>query len=152
MCAVVDSAKAVGAGLPLLEVDGEKGGREAGFDIVKKGELLGGLDGVDGGKGQAKETVVAGVLLELGADLFGEFNGLAGEGCGADSYGVGVDIAARRATVAVGNIPGRAAESFGGIGLGWVVDIMAVNLVTGGLGGKDPAVDSLVSALIQRYE
>ena len=142
MCAVVDGAKAVGAWLALLKVDGEKGGRETGFDIVEKGELLGGLDSVDGGEGQAEEAVVTGVLLELGADFFGEFDGLAGEGGGADSYGVGVDIAAGRATVAIGNVPGRAAEDFGGVGLGWVVDIMAINFVTGGLGGKDPAIES----------
>ena len=142
---VIDDAKAVGAGLTLLEVDGEKWGREAGFNIIKKGELLVGLDGIDGGEGQAKEAVVTGVLLELSTDFFGEFDGLASEGRGADSHGVGVDITARRATVAIGNVPGRAAEGFGGVGLGWVVDIMAVNFVAGGLGRKDPAIDSLIS-------
>ena len=139
MCAVVDGAEAVRAGLALLKVDGEKGGREAGFNVVEKGELLSGLDSVDGGEGQAKEAIVTGILLELGANLFGEFDGLADERCGADSYGVGVDIAARRATVAVGNVPGEAAEGFGGVGLGWVVGIMAVDFVAGGLGGKYPA-------------
>lgn len=144
VCAVVDGAKAVGARLALLQVDGEKRGREAGFDIVEKGELLGGLDCIDGGEGQAEEAVVTGVLLKLSANFFGEFDGLADEGRGADSYGVGVNIAARRATIAVGDVPGRAAEGFGGVGLGWIVGVMAVNFVTGGLGGKDPALDPSV--------
>ena len=108
---------------------------------------MGGLDGVDGGEGQAEEAVITGVLLELGANFFGKFDGLAGEGRGADSNGVGVNVAARRATVAVGNVPGRAAEGFGGVGLGWVIGVMAVHFVTGGLGGKNPALDPSVSTL-----
>lgn len=152
MCAVVDGTKAVGAGLAFLEVGGEERGREAGFDVVEEGQLLVWLNGIDGGEGETEEAVIAGVLLELVADFLGELDGLAGKGGGADCYGVGVDDAAGGAAIAVGDVPGRSGQSFGGIGLGRVVGIVAIDLVGRSLGREDPSIHVSIPLEIESFE
>ena len=60
--ALVDVAEVVGAGGVVLELDGEKGRRELRLDGVEEGLLLLGLHRVDGGHGQAEQTVRVDVL------------------------------------------------------------------------------------------
>lgn len=89
----VNVAKVVATGRTLLQVGREEWGVEAGLGVGEEGLLLVGLDGVDGAEGEA-EKAVALVLGELGADGFGQFDGLAGDGCTADVDNIGVNIAA----------------------------------------------------------
>jgi len=105
--------------------------------------LLLGLDGVDRGEAEAEKTVVADVLLELGAHLLGELDGLVGERGLANGDGVCVDIAARARLVAVGDAPGVPLELVGGAGLRWVIDGMTIDLVGGGLGREYPTIDMI---------
>ena len=65
----IRGAESVGAWLALLEVYGEQGGREAGFDVIEEGELFHRLDCIDGGEGESKETIVVDVSLKLLADF-----------------------------------------------------------------------------------
>ena len=137
---VVNGAKGVSAGLALLEIGGEQRRREARLDVIKEGQLLLWLDCVDRRKCQAQETVVARVLGELGADLFSELNSLIGERGLANGDGVSVYIAAGATSVAVGYIPGIALKRFRRIGLGWVISVMAINLIGRCLRRENPAV------------
>lgn len=89
----VDVAKVVVAGLTLFQVGCEERGVEAGLRVGEEGLDLVGRDGVDGGKGEAKEAIAL-VLSEFRADCFGRFDGLAGDGCTADVDGVSVDVTA----------------------------------------------------------
>ena len=142
---VIDSAEGVGSRPSLLEIGGEQWRRQAGLDVVKEGQLLLGLDGVFGRKSQAEKAIVAGVLLELGAHLFGELDSLVGE-CGlANSNGIGVDISTGAALITIGDAPGVALELLGGARLGWVVGVVTIDFVRRGLSGEDPAIKHLVA-------
>ncbi len=90
-------------------------------------------DGVDGGEGEAEEAVGF-ILSEFRGDGFGEFDGLACYGCAAYVDGVGVDVAAGGAAVAVANGPGFAGELLGGGGIGGVVDVVVGLFVCGEFG------------------
>ena len=105
--------------------------------------MLLGLDGIDRGEAKAEETVVTDVLLELGAHLLGELNGLVGERGLANGDGVGVDIAARARLVTVGDAPGVPLELVGGAGLRWVINDMTIDLVGGSLGREHPTIDMI---------
>ena len=80
-------------------------------------------DGVDGGEGEAEEAVGF-ILSEFRGDGFGEFDGLACDGCTAYVNGVGVDVTTSGAAIAVANGPGFAREFLGGGGIGRVVDVV----------------------------
>ena len=138
---VIDSAEGVGSRPALLEIGGEQWRRQAGLNVVEEGQLLLGLDGVDGGKGQAEKAIVAGVLLELGAHLFGEFDSLVGESGLANSNGIGVDISTRAAPITIADAPSVALELIGGARLGWVVGVVTIDFVSRGLRGEDPAIE-----------
>lgn len=129
----VDVAEVVAAGLAFLQVGGEEGGVEAGFGVGEEGLDLVGRDGVDGAKGQAQEAVAL-VLSEFGADLFGQFDGLAGDRGSADVDHVSVDVAAGGAAVSIADAPGLAAVHFGGFGVCGVVNAVPSLLVGGQLG------------------
>ena len=100
--------------------------------------MLVGGDGVDGGEGEAEETVGF-ILGEFRGDGFGEFDGLAGDGCAAYVDGVAVDVTAGGAAVAVTDGPCLAGEDFGGGGLGGVVDVVVGLLICRKFGREDPA-------------
>lgn len=114
--------------------------------------MLLGLDGVDRGEAQAEKTVVADVLLELGAHLLGELDGLVGERGLANGDGVCVDIAARARLVAVGDTPGGPLELVGGAGLRWVINGMTVDLVSGSLGREHPTINMIRDVLRKRCD
>ena len=95
--------------------------------------LLVGSDGVDGGEGEAEEAVGF-ILSEFRGDGFGEFDGLACDGCTAYVNGVGVDVTAGRASIAVANGPGFAREFLGGGGIGRVVDVVVGLFICGEFG------------------
>lgn len=103
----VDVAEVVATGGSLLQVGGEERGFEAGLGVGEEGLLLVRGDGVDGAEGQAQEAIAL-VLSELGANGFGQFDGLAGDGCTADVDDVGVDVAAGRAAISVADFPSLA--------------------------------------------
>ena len=90
-------------------------------------------DGVDGGEGETEEAVRF-ILSELRGDGFGEFDGLACDGCTAYVHGVSVDVTASGTPVAVANRPGLAGEFFGSRGVGGIVDVMAGLFVCGEFG------------------
>lgn len=127
---VVDIAEVVGSRRALLQVGGEERGVETGFGVGEEGLLLVGLDGVDGGEGETEEAIGL-ILGEFRGDLLGELDGLAGDGGAAAVDGVGVDVAAGGAAVAVADGPGLAGELLGGAGVGGVVDVVAVLLGCG---------------------
>ena len=89
----VDVAEVVAAWFAFLQVGCEDGGVEEGLGVGEEGLLFVWGDGVDGGEGQAEESVAL-VLGELGTDCLSQFYGLACDGGAADVYGVSVDIAA----------------------------------------------------------
>ena len=89
----VDEAKVVGAHSALLQIGSEERGGEAGAGVGEESLLLDRFDGVDGVEGEAEQAVVEGVLLELGGDGLGEFDGLPVDGRSAHGDGVGVDVA-----------------------------------------------------------
>ena len=100
--------------------------------------MLVGSDGVDGGEREAEEAVGF-ILSEFGGDGFGEFDGLACDGRTTYVNGVGVDVTASGAPVAVANGPCFAGELLGGWGIGGVVDVVVGLFVCGEFGGEDPA-------------
>ena len=105
-------------------------------------------DSVDGGEGEAEETVGF-ILSEFGGDGFGKLDGLACNGCTAYVNGVGVDVTAGGAPIAVANRPGFTGELFGGGGIGWVVDVMVGLFICGEFGGEDPARSKLAMKEIE---
>ena len=90
-------------------------------------------DGVDGGEGEAEETVGF-ILSEFGGDGLGEFDGLTCYGRAAYVDGVAVDVAAGGAAVPVANGPGFAGELLGSGGVGRVVDIVVGLFICGEFG------------------
>ena len=126
----VDVAEVVAAGLAFLQVGGEEGRVEAGLGVGEEGLDLVGGHGVDGAEGEAEEAVAL-VLSEFGADGFGQFDGLTGDGCTADVDNIGVDVAAGGAAIPVADAPGLAGVDRGGFGIGRVVDVVAGLLVRG---------------------
>ena len=76
--------------------------------MEEKGRLLGGRNGVDAVEGEAEEAIT-GILHELRADGLCGLNRLARDGCATDRNGVGEDVAAGRAAIAIGDGPGVAA-------------------------------------------
>jgi len=77
----------------------------------------------------------------LGGDFLCGFDGLAGDGCGADRDGVGVDIARGRGLVAVGDGPCGAGEELGGFGFGGGIVGMARAQRSREFGAEYPAVE-----------
>ena len=134
---VVDVAEVVVTGGALLEVGGEKWSVEEGFGVGEEGLLLIGGDGVDGGKAEAEEAVVA-ALDELRGDGLRGFDSLGGDGCAADVDGVSVDVAGGGGLVAVGDGPGLAVEELGAAA--GRVDVVALLICGGQLAGEDPKV------------
>ena len=92
--------------------------------VLHRGLHRRGGDGVDGPKGEAEEPV-AGVLLELGGEGLGQFDGLVLDDETAHVDDVGSHGARGRGVVPVGNLPGRAAGVFERAGLGGVEDGVA---------------------------
>lgn len=105
-------------------------------------------------KGQAEQTVVVDILLELGAHPLGELNRLTRERGLSDGDGVGEDNTAGAALIAIGDTPGGPCEPFAGLGLGRVIQRMTVALTGWGFGRENPAVpvSSRVSGLAPRDE
>ena len=95
--------------------------------------LLVGGDGINGGEGEAEEAIGF-ILSEFGGDRFGELDGLACDSRTAYVNGVGVDVAASGAPVAVANGPGFAGELLGGGGIGRVVDVVVGLFICGEFG------------------
>lgn len=87
-------------------------------------------DGVDGGEGEAEEAVGF-ILSEFGGDGLSKFDGLTCDSRTAYVNGVGVDVTASGAPVAVANGPGFAGELLGGGRIGGVVDVVVGLLVCG---------------------
>ena len=135
---VVNVAEVVGARFAFEEVGGEDGGVEEGFGVGEEGLLLVGGDGVDGGEGEAEETVGF-VLGEFRGDGFGEFDGLAGYGCAAYVDGVAVDVTAGGAAVAVADGPCFAGEDFGSGRISGVIDVVVGLFICWKFGREDPA-------------
>ena len=98
------------------------------------------LDRIDRGECQTEESVIAGVLGELIADLLRELNSLIGECRLTNGDGVSVHIAAGAASVTIGDVPRIALKLLRGVGLGWVIYVMAVDLISRSLRREDPAM------------
>ena len=81
--------------------------------------MLLGLDGVDAAESKAEETIVVGVLGELGRDLGGGFDCLGSSSDGANDDLVGVDVTAGTGAVLVADFPGGALDLLARGG--WVV-------------------------------
>lgn len=77
----IHKAEVEGTRCALLEVDGEERTGEGGDNIGEESLLLDRLDGVESVKGETEKSVVLRVLLELGADLLSQLDGLACKGC-----------------------------------------------------------------------
>ena len=135
----INVAKVVTTRLALLQVGGEERRVEAGLGVGEESLLLVGGDGVDGAKGQAQEAIAL-VLSEFRADGFGQFDGLAGDGCTADIDNVRVYIATSWAAISVANVPSLASVNRRGWGVGWVVDVMTGLLVCGQLRRENPSI------------
>jgi hypothetical protein len=70
--------------------------------------------GIDGAECKTKKSIVVGILLKLSANLLRQLHCLSSD-CGpADSHGICVNVAAGRASVTIGDIPGRAGQLLGG--------------------------------------
>ena len=151
---IVDEAEIKGSRRAFLQIDGEQGRRQTGQNVGEEGFLRGWLDGVELVKGQAEQTVVVDILLELGAHPLGELHRLAGEGGLSDGDGVGVDDTAGAALIAIGDAPGGPWEPFARRGLGRVIQRMTVALTGWGFGRENPAVpvSSRVSGLARTEE
>ena len=80
----------------MLKDSSEERCRECALRIVEKCQLLVWLDSVDAAKGQAKQPIRGGVLLELCRDRLGKLDGLAWNTGGAYTNSIGVDIPRRR--------------------------------------------------------
>ena len=129
----VNVAEVVRAWFSLQKVGGEDGRVEEGLGVGEEGLLLVRGDGVDGGEGEAEEAVGF-ILSEFGGDGLGEFDGLACDGCTAYVNGVGVDVTAGGAPIAVANGPGFAGEDLSGGGIGGVVDVVVGLFICGEFG------------------
>ena len=130
---VVNVAKVVGAWFSLQKVGGEEGRVEEGFGVGKESLLLVRGDGVNGREGETEETVGF-ILSELRGDGFGEFDGLACDGCTAYVNSVGIDVTTGGASVAVADGPSFPRELFGSGGVGRIVDVMAGLFICGEFG------------------
>ena len=145
---IVDEAEIKGSRRAFLQVDGEQGRRQTGQDVGEEGFLRGWLDRVELVKGQAEQTVVVDILLELGAHPLGELNRLTRERGLSNGDGVGVDDTAGAALIAIGDAPGGPWKPFARRGLGRVIQRMTVALTGWGLGRENPAMPvSRVSGL-----
>ena len=129
----VNVAEVVAARRALFQVCREERGVEAGLGVVEEGLCLVGLDGIDRAEGEAEKTVAL-VLSEFRADLLRQFDDLASHGCTADVDDIGVDVAAGGAAISITDAPSFAVADLGGRGLGGVVDVVAILLITGQLG------------------
>ena len=141
----VDEAEVVAAGFALLQVDGEELLLESGLDSVEEGGLLLRADGVDAAERETKETVVVGVLCELGGNLGGGLDCLRGGCYGTDDDLVGVDVSAGARAVLVLDTPGCSGDLLAGCGR--VVLGVTGALAGGSLGGEDPTGRLLAGAM-----
>ena len=66
------------------------------------------------------------VLRKFGRDLLCELNSLSGHGCAAYIYGVGIDVTACRAPIAIADLPGLTRELLGCGGRCGVIYVVAV--------------------------
>ena len=131
----VQRSKVVAAGLAGLEVGGEGGGKSLGDGVVEEGLLLGGSDGVDTAEGKAEESV-GGARGECRGDGGGRLDRLLSDGRATDRNGVGIDVSASRASVAVGDLPGLALKLGGAAA--WLVG--RVRTTSRGTTTKDPEI------------
>lgn len=136
----VDEAEVVAAGFALLQVDGEELLLESGLDSVEEGGLLLRADGVDAAECETEETVVVGVLCELGRNLGGGLDCLRGGCDGTNDDLVGVDVSASARTVLVLDAPGCSGDLLAGCGR--VVPGVTGALAGGSLGGEHPTMRS----------
>ena len=86
------------------------------------------LTGIDGAEGEAKQSIIVGVLLELSANRFRKLNSLANYHDTANVNSIGVDIATGAALVAIADLPCRPRKLLGTFRLAWVVKLMALTL------------------------
>lgn len=124
----------------VLQVGSKESRVQSGLCIVEKGVLLGGLDRVDGAKGQPEKPGRGRVLRELGRHLLGGLDGLGIHRQATDGDCVGVNDATGAAAVAVRDAPGRSAERLGGRALAWVVQRLAIDLRGRGQAAEDPEI------------
>lgn len=124
----------------LFQVRGEDGRLQLGHGVVEEGLLGRGADRVDDAEAEAEQAVRVGVLGELGRDLAGRLDGLVRDGDVADADNVGVDVAGRRAAVAVADLPRRAVEPPRRRAGRHVVRRLAPHLVARRLRAEDPEI------------
>lgn len=133
----IDEAKVVGAGLALLQVDGEDGFIESVDDIVEEGILSHRADAVELAEGKTDETIVILVQVELSGNRCRSFNGLGGRSDAADGDLVDEDVASSARAVAVGDDPGGVDHLGAVVGN---VDGVAVGGLGRELRGEDPSI------------
>lgn len=120
----------------MLQCNGEERLAKLRLDSVKEGVLRSRLNGVDGAECQAQQTVVLLVVHELLADLLGSFDGLTVGLNTTDNDAVPINVAASRASIAIGDGP-TVARQLGGIAAG-LVDGVTSTFGLGELGREDP--------------
>lgn len=103
----VDVAEVVRSSLAGLEIGSEELLGEAALDGVEESGLLLWLNGVDAAESQTEETVVVGVLSELGRNRGGSLDSLRGGSHTSNNDLVGIDNSGSARAITVGDVPSR---------------------------------------------
>lgn len=137
---LVDTAKEIGTGRIVSQVDRENRHRQLWHDRVEEGGLLRGLDSVQLGEGETNKTIVVGVLDEGLGEGGSKFDGLASGGCAANVDCVFADNASSAGAVTVRDLPSCALQHLERLGLGCVECGVLPNGPLGKSGAKYPPV------------
>lgn len=97
------------------------------------------LTRVDRAESQSEQTIIVLILLELSTDLRCKLNSLVGDCYATNIDGVEINVSTGTRPISIGDVPGRAVKFLGSVGLGWVIERMALSLSAGKFRRENPS-------------
>lgn len=140
MCKGSISSARKGLTLPGLEVNSKDWRVEIGLDVIEPCLLRRGPDGVQGAEGEAEQAVQVALRGEGARHGLGRLDRLLGDREVAHLDDIGIDNAAGRAAIAVGDGPPRAVDLGRRVALGGRVQGLAVDEAHPRVGAEDPEI------------